>query len=262
MRSPRAAFDLRAALSEEVGAALVELDSADGRPKAIHRCRVRLKRARALARIGRACAPGLAAVFEDSARAAMGALSRERDLTAQADSARMIAAAVGKKAGAALDAIAEEIEAERDALPKLDTEATRAALKDLHALAMVWPEASARQIERGANRVIRRARRARKKGADAAEPALRHLWRKREKDRLYAALLLGDAFPAKRRRKLGERLGEWLGRERDALLLLDRLAASPPPVRAKSAARAVGRYRERLGKRADALGARLHADRA
>ena len=49
MRSPGAAFDLRAALTQELSAAIEEIDTPIPRPAAVHRCRVRLKRARALA---------------------------------------------------------------------------------------------------------------------------------------------------------------------------------------------------------------------
>ena len=83
MRSPGPAFDLRAALSRELRGAATALDAGD-KPKAIHQARVRLKRARALARVGHACAPGLSNVFNDSARAVMRTLAQVRDLAALA----------------------------------------------------------------------------------------------------------------------------------------------------------------------------------
>ncbi len=243
-----------------------EFDAADARPKAIHRCRVHLKRARALARIGRACAPGLSTVFTDSARTTMGVLARARDLTAQADAARAMARPSGKRVSAALLSVAAHIEREQRALPPLHAETVRTALTDLLALAQVWPEASARQIKRGAKHIVARARGARKKGAASDEPARRHRWRKREKDRYYAALLLCRAFPAKRRRKQGEELGEALGRERDALLLLERIGGEPGIAGGDSAAAraiaAVAKRQKRLRERADAIGARLHANGA
>ncbi|MFN3465779.1 MAG: CHAD domain-containing protein, partial [Terricaulis sp.] len=82
MRSPGPAFDLRAALTEELRAAIDELETVQADPKAVHRCRVRVKRARALARIGRACAPGLSTVFVDSARSLMRNLALSRDQAA------------------------------------------------------------------------------------------------------------------------------------------------------------------------------------
>lgn len=241
-----------------------ELDASLGRPKAVHRCRVRVKRARALARVGSAGAPGLAGVFNDTARTVMRTLAQARDEAALADAARELSRKARRKTAAALDAMAESLDAARRAAPGLNMEATRAGLRDLLALAMVWPDASARQIRRGARRIVRRARRARRRGFAAKAASARHEWRKREKDRFYAALLLDGAWPCARRRKLGGRLGETLGEEHDMMLLLERLKAEPELAghARKASARAMKalrRRRRRLARRADALGARLHA---
>lgn len=261
MRSPGPAFNLRAALSQELRAAAEELDKPNAKPKAIHRARVRLKRARALARVGRACAPGLAKVFNDSARTVMRALADARDLAALAESARKTAAHATKREASALAAIAAGIDAERLALGAPELDGVRAGLRDLIALAQVWPDASERQIARGARRLVRRARSAQKRAVDAHNPERRHQWRKREKDRLFAASLLGHAWPARRRRKLGEKLGDVLGDERDALLLIDRMQSSPheDEKAAKRALRALNRRLRVLSARADDLGARVHA---
>lgn len=264
MRSPAQAFDLRGALSGELRAAMDELEASFGQPKAVHRCRVRVKRARALARVGRAGAPGLAGVFNDTARGVMRTLAQARDAAALADAARGLSRKARRKAAAALDAVAENLEAARRAAPGLNMEATRAGLKDLLALAMVWPDASPRQIRRGACRIVRRARRARRRGFAAKDATPRHEWRKREKDRFYAALLLDGAWPCARRRKLSDRLGETLGEEHDVMLLIERLEAAPEIAgQARNASgraiKALQRRRRRLSRRADDIGARLHA---
>lgn len=264
LHSPGPAYDLRAAMSQELRAALEELDGASATAaKAVHRCRVRVKRARALARVGRACAPGLSNVFNDSARSVMRLLGLARELPALSEAATELAKRSQRKTATALQAVAASLDEERAAAPALKIESARAALKDLLALAMVWPEASPRQIRRGARRVLRRARRAYQSGAGAREPALRHDWRKREKDRFHAALLLDAAWPAPRRRKLGERLGDLLGKERDALLLLDRLKSAPERAgagkAAKRAVKALRKRQRRLGEKAEQLAARLHA---
>lgn len=268
MRSPASAFDLRAALTDEVRAAINDLDKSPLSPKIVHRCRVRLKRARALARVGHACAPGLATVFNESARTIMRALATERDLTSLADTARALAKKAKKKEAAALAAVAARFEAAREHVQPLNLEAVRTGLKDLLALAQVWPEASGRQIEKGAERVARRARRAQRRGRGATAPARRHEWRKREKDRLYAAQALDGAWPAdrKRRVKLGEHLSAVLGQERDALVLIERLEAEPALAgddgAARRALKALKRRWTKLSARADAIGRDLHADRA
>lgn len=262
MRSPGPSFDLRAALSREIRAATIELDSAGAKPKAVHRCRLRIKRARALARVGRACAPGLSAVFNDSARASMRTLAQARDLNALSDAARALAEESRKKTAAAFNAVADKLESARALLAPLNIEAVRAGLKDLLALAQVWPEASGRQIRKGAERIARRARQARRRGQGSSEPARRHQWRKREKERFYAVTLLDAAWPEHRprRRKTGEKLAEILGCERDALLLIERLKADPTLAGEASqrALRELARVRERLGAHADKLGAKLH----
>ena len=263
MRSPHSAFDLRAVLLQEVQSAHTELGSAGERPRAIHRCRVHLKRARALARIGTASAPGLSAVFNDSARAVMRNLAPARDLTAVGDAARAAAAAASGKTARALEHIASEMDALRAAAPSPNLEAVRAGLRDLAALANVWPDASPRQIRQGAKLVVRRARRARKRGLASDCAARRHDWRKREKERYFAALLLGDAWPTKRRRKKGERLGDVLGQERDILLLIDRLESTPTLAGGvkdlRRALKALKAQRRRLAAFSDALGEKLHA---
>jgi CHAD domain-containing protein len=264
MRSPGAAFELRAALSDEIRGAMHELNSAEASAKALHRCRLHLKRARALARVGRSVAPGLSAVFNESARGVMHILAQARDLTALSSAARGLAKKSNRKERKALNTVAEALDAQRATLPALDFELVRASLRDLLALAQVWPEASVRQINRGAERIARRARRACRRGRGKEVAPHRHEWRKREKDRLYAVTLLNGSWPRdrKRRKKRCEELGEALGRERDALLLIERLGVEPIAAGSEKAARhalaALKRQCHTLGRRADRIGARLH----
>lgn len=261
MRSPGPAIDLRAALSRELRAAADALDEGD-KPKAIHQARVRLKRARALARVGHACAPGLSNVFNDSARAVMRTLAQVRDLAALAEAARKTATRARKREAQALETIAADLDAERAANGAPDLSTVRAGLRDLAALAQVWPECSARQTVRGANRIVRRARRMRRRAEGALDLDCRHEWRKREKDRLFAAMLLADAWPRRRRRKLGAKLGDVLGDERDAILLIEHMRATSVRTEdkaAKHALKALERRRRLLAARADELGAQLHA---
>ncbi len=258
MRSPAGAFDLRAALCTEVEAAIEELNpQPDG---AVHACRVRLKRARAIARIGRAGAPGLASVFDETARGVMRTLAAARTSRALAVTARKFAKKARGKEARAFEAMAHAFEAAPT--PTLDLQAAHAGLKDLLALAHVWPEASPRQIQRGARRIAGKARRAFRRAHASGDASLRHDWRKREKDRLFAAMSLGTSWPGRRRRKLGADLGEILGRERDASLLLRHMDAAPVLANeergSERAARTLQKRCKRLARQADALGARLH----
>ncbi|MEZ5970898.1 MAG: CHAD domain-containing protein [Hyphomonadaceae bacterium] len=261
MRSPRPAFDLRAALTAELRAAIEELDLIQNDSKATHRCRVRVKRARALARIGRACAPGLSSVFVDSARVLMRNLAMARDPAALSEAAHNTARKSKKRAAATFSLVAHGIDEIASSHPSLNLEATRAGMKDLLALAQVWPEASHRQIRRGAKRLDRRARKARRRGRATFDPVVRHKWRSCEKDRFFAALLLGDDWPGRTRKKTAEKIGIALGRERDALLLMERLVAEPELAGDERdlarALKTLNRRRSKLARQADRLARRV-----
>lgn len=260
MRSPAAKFSLVEAMTLELSAALNELDGDELTTSAAHRCRVLLKRARALARVGELSAPGLASVFDTTARGAMQDLAPMRNLAALSDLARLLASTARPKANAALLATADALDAERAALPSVNTPELHSAIRDLLALAKVWPAPSWRQIRLAAKRVDKRARRARRMSVGAEDPSLRHKWRRREKTRLYAAIALGPAWPGRRRRKRGEAFGRLLGREHDATLLIQRLEQAPGLAggvdESKRACRILAAFRARVRRRADKLARR------
>lgn len=261
MRSP-GTFDLRAALTSELAGAAEALSLAEAEPKALHRCRVQLKRARALAQVGAEAAPGLAAVFTDTARAAMRTLAPARSADALETAARALAKAEAKKTVRALRFTAESLRAAHAASPRTDYESVAANIHDLIALAQVWPETSARQIARGAKEITRTARRARRRACGTEGARVRHDWRKAEKARLYAAEILGPAWPGGKRRRTSAKLGEALGRERDLHLLIAHIKINPPPRGAKRALKALKRKKARLAARANALGKSLRESRA
>jgi len=226
---------------------------------------VRLKRARSLARVGHTFAPGLSAVFNDSARSIMRSLAEARNLTALAKTSRTLAKRSKRRAAEGLKAASHALEAAREAAAPIDLEAVNAGLRDLLALAQVWPEASARQVKRGARRIVRRARKAWRQGGEHSAPGdRRHAWRQREKDRLYAASLLDEAWPTRRRCGANEQLVSLLGREHDLTLLSQELEASPTLAgnEAAAALKAVKAERKQLTKRARRVAERLHAGRA
>lgn len=263
MRGTAEAFDLRAALQAELAAAQDALALSDT-AQAVHRCRVCVKRARALARVGAIGAPGLAGLFNDAARALMADLSAARDVAALRDCAKAEARKAGPQAAVALERTAKSLARQMESAPLPDGEAVAAQLRDLVALANVWPEPSPAQVARGVKRVIKRARKAFKRARGSAKAARRHRWRKREKDRLYAAQLTGAAWPekVKRRRGRAQTLTRALGGERDLLLLIERLEREPALAGGgKAAAVALGALitvRNRRAKKADRLGAKVH----
>ncbi len=263
MRGTAEAFDLRAALQAELAAAQDALALSDT-AQAVHRCRVAVKRARALARVGAVGAPGLAGLFNDAARALMADLSAARDLAALRDCTKAEARKASPHAAAALERTAKSLAHLHANAPLPDGEAVAAQLRDLVALANVWPEPSPSQLKRGVKRVVKRARKAFKRARGSEKAVRRHRWRKREKDRLYAAQLTGEAWPAKvkRRRGRAQNLTHALGGERDLLLLIARLQAEPHLAGGgKAAASAIGALsavQKRRAKKAERLGAKLH----
>jgi hypothetical protein len=262
MRSPGAAFDLRAALVDEVRSAYECFARDPANPGAMHRSRLALKRACALSKVGAVSAPGLSEVFGDGARALQRTLSRACDAWTLEQSARMLAKKAGKKRiRRELRALADRAEAQQRAAAPLNAEAILTDLNNLLRIAQVWPDASERQVARGAQRLARRARKGWRRAFDETSPKLRHAWRKCEKDRFYAASLLGSAWPQDepRRRKRNQALGEALGRERDLLSVMERLATDRPANGDQRPIKALGKLRRRLARRARKLGAKLHA---
>jgi hypothetical protein len=253
MRPVDPSFSWKVALVSEIEAAAHALDDPDP-DHAIHQTRVRLKRVRTLARLGGADA------ISRTARALKYTLSGWRDLAALEGAARETAVNARKKGAAALIDIAARLSQARVTLGRPTMEDLSAALRQLRLEALELTDLDERAVLRGARRIAHDARRAWRNAARSGDIDARHRWRRREKERFYAATLLGATWPTKRRRRLNETLGELLGRERDARLLLARLTSEPAPhsTAAKSARRALKRAIRKLSRRADMLGARLH----
>jgi hypothetical protein len=232
---------------------------------AIHAGRVRLKRVRALARIAVLAAPWTARRIDALARDIMAAMSAARDLAAlEALAAR---SAKGARGGArkALEAVAMDLAAARADLPPCDLSLAADQTRSLIGLARALPGLDEEDIAAGLARVLARSTKAWRRARGAKAELLRHAWRKREKDRLYALKLLNSHWPsaAARRRRCSAQLCEALGEERDALLLRAYLKSHAPQniseANAKAARRAIARLRHQERRAADALGKRVHA---
>jgi CHAD domain-containing protein len=260
------ALAVRRALIGQLEGAISALETLEPE-EAVHRCRVHLKRCRTLARVGAPAAPAEAELLNAKARDLMGRLSASRDLTAMTACARKTAETAADEARAGLEALIARLESERGAAgPETSgfVEA-KAGLQDLLLLARAWPPSTGDQVRGGIVRLIRRARRKYREAAASNDPAVRHTWRKREKDRLYAANLLEDEWPPDRprRRAHSDALSETLGTERDAVLLIDRVRDDPPVAGADAEAviAALEKRRDELAAEADRLAATLHRGR-
>lgn len=264
MRSPEAQFDLRAALIRELEEACGFARSVHADDAAVHQCRVRLKRARALTRLGRDAAPGLAHVFNDAARAVMADLSHARDLAALSKRAVRLAQSQKAETKRALAEAAARLNIERRRLRAPDKAKAEHRVGELLALAKVWPETSDKQVRKGAKRLAKRARKAYRRGKHTKDENARHTWRKREKDRLYGLTLLRAHWPDKlaRRKDLSRKLSGLLGREREIMQLRARMIDNPAMCGGEEAAmraiEACDKALQKISARADKFGARLH----
>lgn len=252
-RAVNGAFSWRAAIAAEIAAARQAIADSD-HDQAIHQARVRLKRVRTLARLAGARS------ISRKARALKYTLSGWRDLAALENAARETALSAKRKGAAALVDIAARLSQARLTLGSPMVDDLSKALLDLQREVEGHPELYTAAVAKGARRIAADARHAWRRTQGSADTETRHRWRRREKDRLYAATILGDDWPAKRRRRLNDALGDVLGQERDARLLLARLKSEPAPhsSAARAARKALKRAVRKLTRKADRLGARLH----
>ena len=259
-----AGFDLKSALRTQLEAAIDAFENLKP-DDAIHRGRVALKRARALARLAQHAEPGLSGQMIAQIRPIMRRFSQTRDMAALEACAKRWASVEKPQSRAALTGVARRIAARRKTLA---VPALAEAVEDVRRLIFylsAWPDISDRAIVRGAARLDRRAQRGFRRAQESTAIEARHRWRKRAKERLYAIFLLDQFWPPqlKRRRTTTQRLGETLGQERDLMLLLDVLRSEPSlagsPDQADRAHAALSAHRDALQKRANQLGRKLHS---
>jgi hypothetical protein len=252
-----APFSLQAAIAMQMKAAEDALTSPDA-GVAIHEARIALKRLRVLARVADYARPQAGAALELAAQAAMKRLAPARDLAALEHAAAAVAGDARGEALAFLTRAAGEFSRSRRAAESAALRDAEIALVRMGPIVSIVPEISRPAARRAAVDIADRAHGAFMAAHGKRKILLRHAWRKREKDRRNAEMLMGEAWKGKRRHKIGGALTDALGRERDAMLLLDRLAGSPRTP--KGVLRLIKSHRRVLAKRADDLGAKLHAD--
>jgi hypothetical protein len=248
-------FSLKIAIAAQMRAAQDAL-ALPNAVAAVHETRIALKRLRVLARIADFAQPQGGAALEWGAQVAMKQLSAARDLAALENAS--IAVGSGGKADTLLffARAASGFARQRRVAEAAALNDAAIALLRLAPIADAVPEIGPAQARRAAKALEKRAAHAAAAARGKRKVLLRHAWRKREKDRRNAALLMGRNWPMKARGGTARRLTEALGRERDALLLQERLAGSPRTP--KAALRLIKRFRRERARRADRLGARLH----
>lgn len=253
--------DFRNRLVASVEAAQNSLKRANPNDAA-HRCRVALKRARALTRLARIATPDAARAFNAQAKAVMATMSASRDFAAMAEAARLAATGARPGAKAALLLAAEQLTQRAAAAAPKALKAAKTEIARLLLRAKAFPALSDKDLAAGAEDLHRRAERAyqRAHGRSAAER--RHQWRKRHKDVQLAAKMLGPAWAGLVRPQRAAALGQILGAERDLLLLEARIATEPSLAGGRTAMgkalHSVRLARRVMGAQADQLGARVY----
>ena len=255
-KAPRPVFSVRAALALQMQAARDALALTDP-GQAVHQTRIALKRLRVLARIAEHVQPQGGAALEYAAQTAMKRLASARDLAAIEHAARAVSEKASAPDRAFLTRAANDFARTRPTIEAFALSEAGDAVIRLAPIIDAVPETRGPDSERAARNFMKRARAAFKQARGSRAVLLRHAWRKREKDRRYAELMMGDSWPAKSNGDLESKLTEALGRERDAGLLLARLSANAHTP--KGVVKQVKAFRRARARRADKLGARLHA---
>lgn len=239
-------------LHTEVAAALAKARKGLSHPdpaEAARRCRVSLKRARALARLCQPADPVRAAGFNAKAGEIGRSLSALRDEGAVRAGARLaLSANPGKAARRELRPWALAV-AEPEQAVGADVRPILTKLRRLERARQTWPDAPFEALVEGAHRLSRRAEKAAERARGGKDVELRHVWRKREKARIAALRAMGPHWPGPKRLSASLALARALGAERDVLLLEERLAQVDAPAGLAH----VRTVRTALGAFADAL---------
>lgn len=246
-------FSLKAAIAAQLKAAQDAVDS-QGNTHAVHDARIALKRMRALARLAEAATHGSGKPLNIAARAAMDVLADARNLTALEAAAR----------DAELDEVADHLLVAREGADVAALNQARDVLAAIGLLVAEFEDVAPDAVSAAAKRMEKRAKKAFANANGHRKTKPRHTWRKREKDRQNAELLLDGAWPHKlpHRRNTSRKLTDALGEERDAALLIARLKKDPELAgdedKAKTAISALKKRRKQFAKQADTLGRKLH----
>lgn len=236
--------EVRRILAEEIGKALVHLDTARDRPEqGLHKCRKRLKNVRALLRLVRSGDETFCVTENQCYRDVAALLAGPREATALVETIDRLAASFPEQsAGGGLDAVRETLVARQhelhggaglDAAIGAAIAACEEGISRIDILVLPdQPEQAADVLADGARITLRRARKALDKAGSRGEADDFHNLRKAAKTHGMHLSLLGRLWPTpiKARRKAVDELGERLGELHDVFVMRELLDADDRPL--------------------------------
>src|SRR3954453_17764656 len=254
--------EVRRILGEEIGKALPHRAGARDQPEqALHKCRKRLKSARALLRLVRSGDETFCATENQCYRNVAALLAGPREATALIETIDRLAADFGREStGSGLDAVRDRLIVRQHDLHEgaglkaaigAATAACEDGLKRIGTLALPdQPEQAADVLAEGARVALRRARKALDKAGGAGEADDFHDLRKAAKTHGMHLSLLGRLWPTpiKARRKAVDELGERLGELHDVFVMRVLIEADGEPLGDAQDTRLLGKLLKRSEK--------------
>lgn len=254
--------EVRRILGEEIGKALAHLAVARDQPEqALHKCRKRLKSARALLRLVRSGNETFRRTENQCYRQVAALLAGPREATALVETVDRLAAAFPEQvAGGGLDSVRDRLIARQhemhagaglDAAIGAATAACEEGLIRTERLLLPdLPEHAADVLAEGARKTLRRARKALDRAGSRGEAEDFHDLRKAAKTHSMHLSLLGRLWPTpiKVRRKAVDELGERLGELHDVFVMRVLLEADGEPLGDAQDTRLLGKLLKRSEK--------------
>jgi len=236
--------EVRRILGEEIGKALAHLAAARDRPEqSLHKCRKRLKSARALLRLVHSGNETFCQTENQCYRQVAALLAGPREATALVETIDRLAAAFPEQvAGGGLDSVRDLLIARQhemhagaglDAAIGAATAACEEGLVRIERLLLPdLPEHAADVLADGARKTLRRARKALDRAGSRGGTEDFHDLRKAAKTHSMHLSLLGRLWPTpiKVRRKAVDELGEKLGELHDVFVMRALLEADDEPL--------------------------------
>lgn len=234
--------EVRRILVEEIGKALIHLNTAHERPEqALHKCRKRLKSVRALLRLVRSGDETFCQTENQCYRQVSALLAGPREATALVETIDRLAASFPEhSAGGGLDDVRDRLVARQQELHGgaglgaavgAATAVCEEGINRVDSLVLPdQPEQAADVLAEGARATLRRARKALDKAGSRGEADDFHDLRKAAKTHGMHLSLLGRLWPTpiKARRKAVDELGERLGELHDVFVMRALLDAGQP----------------------------------